>query len=254
MSTRKILKSGTNERRTDGRTGGIVRGAALALALAAVAFAPRASEAVEIQQTQDIAATDAMVCESWGMTVGFPSYTCIPGVIEPAGLHRTNASDVIDLFSEGDVVEASVVDSVMTWVSNITSLPMQELPKVRRFRFESFAVVPFREMASDGREAGMVMDEEYGGTQTAAHYDEADKTIYLPHGWTNSIVADMSMLVHAMVSHLQNAGGVTYPCSQHRDEVAYDAQERYLRLFDHGLFGEFEIDRYALMMSAACTH
>src|SRR5262245_756383 len=45
-------------------------------------------------------------------------------------------------------------------------------------------------------------------------YKDATKTIYLPTDWTASTPAELSVLVHEVVHHLQNIGGMKFACPQ----------------------------------------
>jgi hypothetical protein len=40
--------------------------------------------------------------------------------------------------------------------------------------------------------------------EAVAVYDDLTKTIFLPHSWKGETPADLSVLVHEMVHHLQN--------------------------------------------------
>ena len=55
-----------------------------------------------------------------------------------------------------------------------------------------------------------------------ALFDDVSRTIYLPEQWSGMTAAEMSMLAHAMVHHLQNVAHATYACPQRRNAVAYD--------------------------------
>jgi hypothetical protein len=49
-----------------------------------------------------------------------------------------------------------------------------------------------------------------------AVYDDASRTVYLHDAWTGRSLADLSVLVHEMVHHLQNRGGLKYGCPRAR--------------------------------------
>jgi Zn-dependent membrane protease YugP len=65
-----------------------------------------------------------------------------------------------------------------------------------------------------------------GVSELAAVYDDANRTIYLSEGWIGVTFADLSILVHEMVHHLQNVGQLKYSCPHAREAVAFAAQER----------------------------
>jgi len=87
-----------------------------------------------------------------------------------------------------------------------------------------------------------------------AVYHHASRTIYLPVGWKGDTPAELSVLVHELVHHLQTAGGVRFECPQQREQIAYQAQDRWLRLFDSDLAREFEIDSFTLKVLTACGY
>jgi hypothetical protein len=62
------------------------------------------------------------------------------------------------------------------------------------------------------------------------------------------------VLVHEMVHHVQNVGGLKYACPQEREKLAYTAQERWLGLFGRNLEADFEIDAFSLLVKTRCLH
>jgi hypothetical protein len=103
--------------------------------------------------------------------------------------------------------------------------------------------VQFEEMMSSRDREGLI-----------AVYDDEMKTIYLPKNWTGSTPAELSVLVHEMVHHLQGATPARYECPQAREELAYIAQEKWLSLFGHDLETEFNIDPLTLVVSTRCIY
>ena len=87
-----------------------------------------------------------------------------------------------------------------------------------------------------------------------AVYDNEMKTIYLPKDWAGSTPAELSILVHEMVHHLQGATKTRYECPQAREQLAYAAQEKWLGLFGRNLESEFEIDPLTLVVSTRCIY
>ena len=86
-----------------------------------------------------------------------------------------------------------------------------------------------------------------------ALYDDQTKTIYLSDKWTGRTPAELSVLVHEMVHHLQNEAGTTYECPAEREKLAYEVQDKWLGLFGRNLEGEFEINGLALLISTSCA-
>jgi len=85
-----------------------------------------------------------------------------------------------------------------------------------------------------------------------AVYDDVRRVIYLPEIWDGTSPADLSILVHEMVHHLQNVSEIKYACPGAREEPAYAAQGHWLQLFGHSLFDEFELDRMTLKVRTLC--
>jgi len=85
-----------------------------------------------------------------------------------------------------------------------------------------------------------------------AVYDAKNRAILLPHDWTPVAPADVSILVHEMVHHLQSLGGLTSGCDEEQEALAYDAQERWLKLAGTDLYREFGMDRFTIKFLTAC--
>ena len=89
---------------------------------------------------------------------------------------------------------------------------------------------------------------------TVAIYIDGEQTIYLPEGWTGRTPAELSVLVHEMVHHLQNLGGLKHECPRAREKLAYAAQERWLKRFGRDLEGEFEINPFTVLVNSNCAY
>jgi hypothetical protein len=86
-----------------------------------------------------------------------------------------------------------------------------------------------------------------------AVYDRSSQTIYLSAGWTGSTPAEMSILVHEMVHHLQNVGNVHYECAAAQERPAYIAQDRWLKRFGQDLETTFEVDMFTIFVKSGCV-
>jgi hypothetical protein len=86
----------------------------------------------------------------------------------------------------------------------------------------------------------------------AAFYHDMTRTIHLPAGWTGATAAEISVLVHEMVHHLQNMAGLRYTCPQAREALAFEAQERWLALSGKSLAGEFGLDGMTMLVKTRC--
>jgi hypothetical protein len=85
-----------------------------------------------------------------------------------------------------------------------------------------------------------------------AVYHDARRTIFLPEGWTGESPAELSVLVHEMVHHLQNVGAVKYECAAAREKPAYLAQNRWLQQFGQNLETTFEVDLFTVVVKSTC--
>jgi hypothetical protein len=140
--------------------------------------------------------------------------------------------------------------------SAIYDLPADyDLPKIRfatpteinAIRLGAFAPAHIDRPANNTRPA-------HETQSIVAVYQDKERTIVLPEGWLGETPAESSILVHEMVHHIQNIAGVTYSCPQRREALAYDAQEKWLGLFNRSLLSEFEIDPMTLLISTKCLH
>ena len=82
-----------------------------------------------------------------------------------------------------------------------------------------------------------------------ALYSNESKTIYLMDGWTGKTPAELSILVHEMVHHLQNVGQLKFACSQEREELAYKAHD-WLHLFGRDLERDFQMDPFSILVKS----
>jgi hypothetical protein len=108
-----------------------------------------------------------------------------------------------------------------------------------------------RHIAKLGGGEGGTLDRS-GWRKVFSVYDDVTKTIYLREGWTGSTAAELSILVHEMVHHLQNLGRLKFQCLAAREKLAYEAQEQWLRLFGSDLWRDFEIDQFTLLLTTRC--
>ena len=91
-----------------------------------------------------------------------------------------------------------------------------------------------------------------GRREVVAIYDDRTSRILLPEGWSGRSAAELSVLVHEMVHHLQKSAGLRYECPAQREKLAYEAQGKWLELFGLSLQSEFDIDPFTLKVSTSC--
>ncbi|MFC6489342.1 DUF6647 family protein [Nitratireductor sp. GCM10026969] len=90
--------------------------------------------------------------------------------------------------------------------------------------------------------------------EVVAAYDEASRIIYFTEGWTGRTPAQLSVLVHEMVHHLQASADMRFACPAEREVLAYRAQDAWLQLFGMDLESTFGIDPAMLLVATVCTH
>ena len=141
--------------------------------------------------------------------------------------------------------------AIVTWLASEFQLPRLTIHPT--IRFESSArITIFRHtgfLSDDPRSTAPVPK---GQREVVAAYDPLNQTILLPERWTGGTPAELSILVHEMVHHMQNVARTRYACPQASEELAYAAQERWLHLFGRNLAADFEIDGFTLLASTTC--
>jgi hypothetical protein len=85
-------------------------------------------------------------------------------------------------------------------------------------------------------------------------YSNESKTIYLMDGWTGKTPAELSILVHEMVHHLQNVWQLKFACPEEREELAYKAQDSWLHLFGRDLERDFQMDGFSILVKSKCPY
>jgi len=111
----------------------------------------------------------------------------------------------------------SMLEEIAAWLSQNFDLPQtSDLPAVRHlppFEMMSVRLQPLmdeqRHKVVTSLRAGTLM-----GREPLALYDNRTKTIFLAEAWSSSNRADVSILVHEMVHHLQNLAAHTFMCPQ----------------------------------------
>jgi Domain of unknown function (DUF6647) len=150
----------------------------------------------------------------------------------------------------------ALISAVVSWLSTNFDLPENhDYPSIELVSPTTMAAIRYRPLAG-GRPQVSPSDNSSlplsGVSELAAVYNDANRTMYLSEGWTGVTFADLSILVHEMVHHLQNVGQLKYTCPQAREAVAFAAQERWLRLSGRTLESEFGIDKLTLLVRTNC--
>ena len=150
----------------------------------------------------------------------------------------------------------ALLTAIVTWISgnfelppdyNHPSIKLVPAAQITLLRYKAFTPAE-REILSSQTETGQPSDRR----EVVSVYDDLTKTIFLPDTWKGETAAELSVLVHEMVHHLQNSAGKKYNCAGAREELAYAAQDKWLNLFGRNLSSEFQIDAFTLNASTAC--
>jgi hypothetical protein len=151
----------------------------------------------------------------------------------------------------------ALLTTIVLWLSVNFNLPGTfELPKVEFvrpieitfFRYQAFTAEAQRQVL-----ASQAADNATNGRrEVVAVYDARRNRILLPHGWNGQTPAEVSVVVHELLHHLQNKAGLKYACPAEREKLAYEAQEKWLGLFGQSLQSEFDIDAFTLKVSTSC--
>jgi hypothetical protein len=166
----------------------------------------------------------------------------------PAVMDRCNAPEPAD-----GRVTARQLDAIMHWITERFDLPRSaERPAIV---FES--PVRLARMRHGGFSAlndlqARKIEWRSGRADILALYNDARRTIYLSDDWSGTTAAELSVLVHEMVHHLQNSSGLKYNCPAAREKIAYQAQSAWLRQFGKSLKSEFGLDGLSILVHTNC--
>ncbi len=151
-----------------------------------------------------------------------------------------------------DPPSTALLRSIVTWLSmNFDLAPTETLPHIKYDSSAAMASRRNRNSSGSDRPTGSAADT---GQETVALYDDRDNTIYLPTNWAGRTPAEVSVLVHEMVHHLQNVAKTKFDCPQAREQLAYAAQQKWLGLFGRNLEDEFQIDPFTLLVMTRCMY
>ena len=139
-------------------------------------------------------------------------------------------------------VEPKLLTAITIWLSRNFNLPLvEDMPRI--------AFVPAKVIGE--LRYGSASDLPGAGEVVAVYNDDA-QTIYLAKGWTGTTPAELSILVHEMVHHLQHVAGMRFACAEAREKLAYEAQQKWLALFGRDLFRDFDTDPFTLLVRTEC--
>jgi hypothetical protein len=189
--------------------------AAFAVSVLFVAPAPRA-DAAAVQSARNIAGPRAIVYTTTIDTSG--NQTPAAGA-NAARLANRNSS------------VRSLLPVIASWLAENFNLPASnEYPRIAFVpRAKLYAMLFGGQGASESTNSANTRGQSArrnGRHVVEALYDKISRTMYLHEGWTGAKPAEVSVLVHEMVHHLQNVAGLKFDCPQASEELAYQAQDR----------------------------
>ena len=150
-----------------------------------------------------------------------------------------------------------LLTAIVLWLSLNFGLPASyDHPRIERAPPAEITYMRYRAFTPERRrEVGAALAQSDDRSRSVvAIYDDVRQTIYLPDTWTGTTPAELSVLVHEMVHHLQLAGQLKFECPAQREAVAYQAQEKWLGLYGKSLANEFDLDAFTLKISTACGY
>ncbi len=141
--------------------------------------------------------------------------------------------------------------TITLWLSLNFGLPANyEPPKVACVDIDAVTAKKYPGLLGQGSAA--VGSQTRNEFNVIAFYDIPEHTIYLPKTWTGKTPAESSVLVHEMVHHLQSLADMKYPCPEAQEQLAYEAQEKWLNTMGRSIYTEFEIDKFSLLVFTHC--
>jgi hypothetical protein len=147
----------------------------------------------------------------------------------------------------------ALLTAIVVWLSASFDLPaIYDFPRVEFVSATQMIAQRYKPLLPAERVDIATAQGDTAGSNTVALYNDDTKTIYLPDGWAGRTPAELSILVHEMVHHLQNIAMLTHECPQAREKLAYEAQDKWLALFGTSLEREFGVDGFTLFAKTGC--
>jgi len=149
--------------------------------------------------------------------------------------------------------QRALLSEISDWLSREFGLPQSaKYPKLAFATPSELVRRRYRIIRSDTKLSSYEASAQSTVARTVAIYDDSEATIYLAQDWSGASAADVSVLVHEMVHHLQNVGHMHFECARAREATAYEAQERWLQIHGGSLAADFEIDPFTVLVNSSC--
>jgi Domain of unknown function (DUF6647) len=161
----------------------------------------------------------------------------------------------------GEALEAdmdALLTAIVIWLSANYGLTMDfNHPRIERVPSIEMATLRYRSLLSARRRAVAVIQDQLASDKNTRDiigiYNDQTNTIYLLDEWTGRTPAELSVLVHEMVHHLQSKARTRYECPAEREKLAYEAQDKWLGLFGRTLENDFHLDGLTLLVRTSCA-
>jgi uncharacterized protein DUF6647 len=159
---------------------------------------------------------------------------------------QVKSNEFISIWMEDEM--EGLLTAIVLWLSSNFTLPANfDHPRVEFVSAtEMAALLPKDEQSS--------IASIQSTSEILSLYNNETKTIFLLDGWQGKTPAELSIVVHEMVHHLQNVGQLKFACPQEREELAYLAQERWLKLFGRDLLRDFQMDSFTILVKSRCPY
>jgi hypothetical protein len=228
-------------------------------------FAAPTMEAEMFRQITLCAAlvTFAMVGSSLAQTGERPNDVSMPPVIEwpPEQVDQVSGIkyeilDTADFPAGAARLTHALLTDIVTWLAENFGLPaIYNHPRVELAPPMKIAAMRYKGLLPDRWREDSIYDPAVQAAhqrEVVAIYNDTTKTIVLSDSWTGANPAELSVLVHEMVHHLQNLAKLKFECPAAREKPAYLAQDQWLQRYGLDLEKEFEIDKFTLLVTSAC--
>ena len=171
---------------------------------------------------------------------------------------RYQVADPAAFQLDGNLPTQAKLTEIVTWLAGNFDLPaIYDHPGVELAPAMKIAAMRYKGVLSDRWREDSIHDPAVQAAhrrEVVAVYNDTTKTIVLPESWTGATPAELSILVHEMVHHLQNLGKLRYECAGAREKPAYLAQDHWLKLHGLDFEKEFEVDKFTIVVSSACMN
>ena len=139
------------------------------------------------------------------------------------------------------------LDLLVVWLSKNFDLPAHfGHPTIKFVPAQAVVAIRYAAFLNDPTKAAAVQGDVVSVYNTDTH------TIYMGDVWKGVTPAEVSVLVHEMVHHLQTLARLKFACPQEREQMAFQAQQRWLSAFDTDLEREFDLDAFSLLVHSQC--